>query len=422
MSLAAALSTSIAPAPAAGQLTAFIVDEPTQAAVRAALVSNWPTATINEGGFFAALETLQHEPSSSLMLVDVSDAENPVEAGRALLAACDMSSRLVLIGVHNDINVYRELQRAGVADYLVKPIDPQRLVDAIEGATRVTTHASPDSHKINVVAVVGARGGVGASTIAVNTAWMIAHELGKTVTLLDLDLQFGTVALSLDLEPSNGLREAFENPDRVDGLFIASAMTHESERLYVMSAEEPLEDECVLNPSAFDLLLDALPGEFDLVVVDLPNRLAAQQRRLLALCHSVVIVTDMSVPGMRDTARLAQLVRDAAPEAQISVVVNRTGANKSAELPKAEFVRGIEMPVKHFVPFDPKVVGQAINSGKPLAAINRKAEVVTAMRGLCETMCGGRVSPVKEPLIKKLLPGHGLFETKKAQKTKQKQT
>jgi pilus assembly protein CpaE len=224
----------------------------------------------------------------------------------------------------------------------------------------------------------------------------MSHEMNKTVALIDLDVQFGTIALSLDLEPSHGLREAFENPDRIDGLFIASAMVHESEHLFVLSAEEPLEDEVHINPNAFELVLASLPNDFDYILVDLPQKLAIAQRRLLSIADHVILVSDLSLAGMRDTVRLAQLVREAAPQATLNVVVNRVGSVKKGELPKQEFQRSTELPVKQFLPHDPTVAVAAANAGKPFPLIAKNSQIVKEFRKLTESVCGGPAQPKRK--------------------------
>jgi pilus assembly protein CpaE len=378
------------------QLVAFVADDETRAAVTNAVTSRWPTAVVNDGGLSAALGALTHESSPPLLVVDFGGIEDPVAALRSLVALCEATTRIIVIGSVNDVAVYREMLRTGAAEYVVKPLQADTFVTAIEGASKVRADApAPDAKKTRVVGVIGARGGVGASTVALNTAWLLAHEMGKTVGLLDLDLQFGTISLSLDLEPSRGLREVFEKPDRIDSLFVASAMAHESERLYVLSTEEGLEDHPNVNPIAFGLLLNALPKDFDCVVVDLPPRFAVAQRNMLSSFTAFILVSDASLAGMRDCVRLAKLLRETTPEAAVHVIVNKVGAVKKGELPRAEFQRGVDMPVKHFVSFDPKVAAAAATAGKPLAQLAKRSQIVGELRKIASLMVAERVKAQK---------------------------
>lgn len=371
-------------------LTAFVADDETRSTVQEAIQANWPTAVIHDGGLPAALGALSQEPSPPLLIVDFAGSEDPVGALNSLLTLCDPKTRIVVLGSVNDIHLYRDLTSAGAADYLVKPILPDDLRNALAGAGPEAVVVAPEEKKLRVIAVVGARGGAGASTVAVNTAWIMANELDRTVALIDLDLQFGTVTLSLDLEPSHGLREAFEKPDRIDGLFIASAMAHESENLFVLGSEEALDSPIAVNPDAFEMLLDALPEDFDCVVVDLPARLAVAQPSWLGRADMVAVVSDLSIAGMRDTMRIAHLARETAPDTALTIIANKVGGAKSGELPKAEFQRGTELPVKFFLPSDVKLAAQATNAGKPFAVLGKKSPLVKELRKTAEALTGDR--------------------------------
>src|SRR5690606_661075 len=143
-------------------------------------------------------------------------------------------------------------------------------------------------------------GGVGASTIAINCAWLVAHEFKRRAALLDLDLQYGTVALALDVEPTHGLREALEHPTRIDSLFINSATVKIGERLSIMAAEETIDSAVTYDPAAIDLLLDELARQSDCVIVDVPRAFAEARARVLANASEVLVVTDLSLGGLRD--------------------------------------------------------------------------------------------------------------------------
>jgi pilus assembly protein CpaE len=373
------------------QLTVFVADEDTRMTVQQAVQANWPTATIHDGGLPAALGMLSQDPSTPLLVIDVSGSDDPVAALRSLQTLCEPGTRIVLLGDVNDVTLYRDIIQSGAADYLVKPIIAEDLISALQGAQQAPKEAVVSEGKeLRVIAVVGARGGAGASTVAVNTAWIMANELDRTVALIDLDIQFGTVTLSLDLEPSHGLREAFEKPDRIDGLFIASAMAHESENLFVLGSEEGLDRGIDMQPEAFEVLLDALPDDFDCAVIDLPARLAVARPEWLARADMIAVVSDLSLAGMRDTMRIAHLAREIAPDTALTIIANKVAGAKSGELPKAEFQRGTELPVKHFLPSDLKLASAAANAGKPFPMVGKRTPLVKELRRAAEVLCGDR--------------------------------
>lgn len=372
-------------------LTAFVADAGTREAVQAAIGDRWPNATIHEGGLGGALGMLSQDPSPPLLVVDIAGTDAPDAGLRSLFALCDPATRVIAIGTVNDIGFYRRLVGLGVADYIVKPIEAKALIAAIDGAKRPRPVLKPveEERKRNIVTVLGARGGVGASTVAVNLAWIMAHELKRSCAIVDLDLQFGTVALQLDLEPSHGLREALENPDRIDSLFIASAMASESENLHVLSAEEPFDERVRFSADSCAQLIEALPDQLTDIVVDLPVRSAVETPAVLESADKLVLVSDLSLVGMRDLVRLGRLCRDANATAEIVAVLNRTGMARKGEIPKAEFARGTEIPLRHTVPFNPTLAANAANGGKPFPTVAGRSPTVRALRALTAEVARG---------------------------------
>jgi pilus assembly protein CpaE len=256
-----------------------------------------------------------------------------------------------------------------------------------------------------LLTVLGARGGVGATTFAVNVAWLLAHDAPRKVALVDLDLRFGTVALSLDLEPTHGLREVLESPDRIDSLFVSSAMARESETLSVLSAEEPPGDRLKIEPAAFDALAGDLRGNFDWIVVDAARGSAVPEERLLAQSDKIVLVSDLSLAGMRDAVRLAGWIRSVAARAEFLVVVNKQGAHAKAEVPRADFERGVEAKIAQLLPYDPKVAGAASNAGRPIAVAAKGSALAKALRQSANMIAGPEASArAKAPI--------GLFRRK----------
>lgn len=377
------------------QLSAFLTDAETREIVGRAVAERWPNATFHDGGLSAALGALSQIPAPPVLIVDISGSEDPNAGARSLLALCDASTRVIAIGTVNDIGYYRSLTALGVSDYLVKPLDRNILIGALDGAARPkpVLRAVEDDASRNVISTVGVRGGVGATTLSVNLAWIAAHELHQNTAIVDLDLQFGTVGLQLDLEPSHGLREALENPERIDALFIASAMANESENLFVLSAEEPFDESVNYTAAACGTLLEAFPEDLHNVFLDLPARSVVDNPSLLEHSQKIVLVSDLSLIGMRDVARLSKLCRETAPDAALHIVLNRVGMATKGEIPMAEFVKGTELPVNHEIPFDAKLAAMAASSGKTFPAISGRSRTVKAMRKIARDLVQRSVIP-----------------------------
>jgi pilus assembly protein CpaE len=335
--------------------------------------------TVLEGGIAAALEAPM--PDAPITLVDISASPDPV-TDVAMLSDVT-KGRIIALGPINDVAFYRSLTAAGAADYMVIPPTDDMLVDALT-PPKVEVEED-DDEECRIVSVVGARGGVGATTVAVNVSWSLAHSFGLRTGLIDLDLHFGTCALSLDLLPGRGLRDALDNPERIDPLFIASAMVNESENLFILGGEEPLESKSELNAFAIDPLIGALRSNFSALVLDMPRNTAVYHPRLIQASTGVLIVTDFSLAGMRDVLRLKSFVRDFNPDGESQIVAIGSKDSRGM-LTQKDFEKGIEGKIDHVIPFDAKLANDAANGGKAITALNSNKGLGKAIKAITESV------------------------------------
>ena len=219
-----------------------------------------------------------------------------------------------------------------------------------------------------------------------DAASIIAEEQRKHVALLDLDIQFGTSALALDLVPAGGLLEALQNPSRLDKLFMASAMVPRSENLSVLAAEEELSRDTTFQPEALDRLLVEMRPSFDTIWVDMPRTMVRQMSHAFPAVKRIVIVSDLSLAGMRDTVRLRAYCRDAAPQAAVTVLLNRVVRGKGDGLSIGQFEKGIEASVDFQLPADEKTTAASAATGKSLADVAKRSKIVAGLRGLAKSV------------------------------------
>ncbi|HYH17404.1 MAG TPA: hypothetical protein VD995_02190 [Azospirillum sp.] len=387
-------------APTGDSFLAFVADEDSFQVARAvAGEMGWSGSVVQRGGAGDVLEMLAHDlPSPKVLLVDLDGTANPFATVAKLASMAGADTRLVGLGTANDIDLYRDLISAGASDYLVKPLAPEALHHVIRQAKQTPRRAQPQEMQPGrLVVVVGVRGGVGASTVAVNTAWLLAHELKRKTALLDLDLHFGTDTLALDLEPGRGLREALETPNRLDSLLVASSMVTESDRLSVLGAEEPLEESVSFGPAALGALLEELRGTHEVVVVDMPRHLLPANRPVLGSAEQVVLVSELSLAGIRDTARMMQVIKVLGGPACV-VVASRAGGSRKPQVDQATFEKGIGAKLAHVVPDEDKTVAAATNQGKAVAQLSPASAVVKALRGLAMQMADAQ-PPAKKGLL-----------------------
>jgi pilus assembly protein CpaE len=371
-----------------GALLASIGDDLTRETVKAVLAQlGWQNAKCRDGGAEAALELVKADGAPALLLVDISGSADPLDAIEALLVVCGADTRLLAIGLENDVGLYRKLIERGVSDYLVKPVQSQILLHAIQGASRAERAEPAPARAARVVAIVGARGGVGATMVASSVAWTMAKEKQLRVVLLDLDLHFGSLALGLDLEPSRGLREILANPERVDSLLIRAAMTKVCDGLRVLAAEEPLEDALPANPAGLDALLADLAGNTDCVVIDVPRALNGLSRHAFAIADIIGIVSEQSLSAMRDTQRLLSLARTMRGDAKTVVIANRVGG-VAGEIARPDFERGIGGKIDFAIPLDAKAALAAAERAKVFVDVARDAKGLAELRRLAIALSG----------------------------------
>jgi pilus assembly protein CpaE len=220
-----------------------------------------------------------------------------------------------------------------------------------------------------MAAVIGVRGGVGASTIATSLAWLLGEKAHRSTALLDLDVHFGTGALALDLEPGRGLTDAIENPSRIDGLFIERAMVRANERLSVLSAEAPIHQPLHTDGTAFFALQEEMRNAFESTVLDLPRHMLIQHPHLVHDAHVAVVVAELTLAATRDTIRVLAWLKSNAPQTKVVVVANGVPSGGALEISRKDFEQSIERNVDIVFPYDAKLAAQSAKLGKPLAEV-----------------------------------------------------
>ena len=390
----------------AGTLVAFVRDEGTRAALAASLGTEWPNATISAGGVSEATVHLAGDPSVRTLVVDLSDQADMFKALDRLAEVCTPGTMVIVIGEVNDVTVYRRLRQAGVADYLVKPVTAEAFGHALMVAQQpmgMMGQEKAAKPRGDIIAVIGARGGVGTTMVASTLAWLFAEEARRRTMLIDLDVRWGTTGLALDVETSHGLCEVLANPERIDSLFVSSAAARVNDRLSLLASEEPLDAVTEARPGAIELLLKEARRDSDRIVMDVPRLGADFVRRTLAEATIIIIVTDFSLAGLRDAGRLVSLAKEAAPTAKCLVVGNRAGAHKKSELAPAEVQKSLKMNLAAVIPEDRAAVLQALNTGKPLPKIAPSSKAVAALRSLAQSF--DKETPKQVGLLARFLPG-----------------
>lgn len=386
---------------------AFVCDDATHAALGEVVKDHgWSEDRIQSGGIANAVRSLTVMRSPEFLIVDLSESSDPRGDINALAEVCEPGTVVLAIGTTNDVTLYRDLIASGVQDYLVKPVTSEVLRESVEAAQAalaepvVEQELTPEDSTL--VAVIGVRGGSGASTIATSVAWLAAEEWKRNVGLLDLDIHFGTHALTFDLEPGRGLVDAIENPGRVDGLFIERATTKPRDNLSLLGSEAPLSDPMTPDPTALQHLQDALKGAYDFMVVEVPRNIAISYPLLLAEAKHVVLVTDLSLAATRDAIRILSFLKQTVPAATVHLVANKVQPSNLREVSEKDFAASVEHEVDLSIPLDTKSFVQAAKKGKTLPQAMPQAKPTNAMRTLVERLAGEKPGKSKSKLFSKL--------------------
>lgn len=368
----------------------------------------WPLDSVTTGGIEMAIRILGATPSPDILLVDLSESADPRGDIDALAEVCEPGISVIAMGTINDVRFYRELMDAGLLDYLVKPVLPEDLQNAIaqaEQAMRIATEGVPKEVPNRLIAVIGVRGGVGASLVAASASWIMANQMGRSVALLDLDLQFGTDALLFDLEPGRGLVDALENPSRVDSLFIERAAIKESENLAVLSAEAALGEGIHADPAALQHLTGELRNGYQVTVIDLPRFMAAQHGFLLGEFSDILLVTDLSLAATRDCMRLLAFIKEMGSQAQVHVIANRVAGAGANEVEQKDFEASIERKIDWLLPEDAKSVIAAAKRAKPVVQAAPGSKLVAGLRTMSESLIGPGETAQADSFWRRILYG-----------------
>jgi pilus assembly protein CpaE len=378
----------IAPAPRVS-VQAFCETVETAAAVQAAGEDRRMAKAhvkIQMGGATAAVEAYRSSPTPNVIFIE-AEARSDDILGRLdqLAEVCDAGTRVVVVGRVNDVALYRELTRRGVSDYMIAPISTIDVVRSICGL-----FTQPDAKPVGrIIAVVGAKGGVGASTVAHNIAWAIARDLALDSVVTDLDLAFGTAGLDYNQDPPQGIADAVFSPDRIDTAFVDRLLSKCTDHLSLLAAPATLERTYDFGAEAFDSTLDALRNSIPCVVLDVPHIWSGWTKRLLVSADDILMVAGPDLANLRNAKNLVDLLRASRPnDHRPYYCLNQVGVPKRPEITPADFAKALEDPPLAVIPFEPQIFGTAANNGQMIAEVSANHKTAEMFRQLAQVLTG----------------------------------
>ncbi|MFD2237893.1 AAA family ATPase [Aureimonas populi] len=341
---------------------------------------------VQTGGIRAAMEHYASAPTPNLMILESAlDPEGLLAELETLAEVCDPGSKVVVIGHHNDVFLYRELTRRGVSEYLVAPIT---LIDVISVVSSL--FAAPDAEPLGrTIAFVGAKGGAGSSTIAHNVGWSIARLFESDVLIADLDLPFGTANINFDQDPAQGIAEALFSAERMDDVLLDRLLARCAEHLSLLAAPSVLDRTYDFPGDAFAALIEAAQRGTPVVVLDVPHVWNDWTRSVLQQADDIVITATPDLANLRNAKNLVDTLRKSRPnDAPPRLVLNQVGIPRRPEIDPAEFLDPLGLKALATIGFDPQLFGTAANNGRMLAETDARHPAVAAFNQIAHDLTG----------------------------------
>ncbi|PLX35735.1 MAG: CtpF protein [Hyphomicrobiales bacterium] len=362
------------------------------------------------GSIRNAIEHFADSPTPNLLIVESRDApEQLLEAVSGLAEVCDSGTKVIIIGHVNDIGLYRNLIDSGVSEYVVAPIKPLQLIGLI-----ADIYLDPDAPVLGrSIAFVGAKGGVGSSTVAHNVSWIISEQMKQDVVLADMDLPFGTAGLNFNQDPPQGISEAILSPEQVDEVMLERLLTECSDHLSLLAAPGTLDREADFDKDTFEDTLDLIRKTTPLLVIDVPHLWTSWSRKTLREADEVVITAAPDLANLRNARNLVDILKNSRQnDAPPILVINMAGVPKRPEITVKDFSEALGIKPSLVIPFDPQLFGTAANNGQMIEELSAQSKPAEGFRELTRMLTGGREMGGKsnsfiKPLISKLMGKKG---------------
>lgn len=364
----------------------------------------------NMGGAAAAVEAYKNAPTPNVIVLEAPAGRNSlIEQLEELAQYCDAGTKVIVLGKTNDILLYRQLIAHGVSEYLVAPFEVVDFVQSISNLFR-----SPGAKPLGrIIAVVGAKGGVGASTIAHNLAWSLASVTDMATIIADFDLAFGTAGLDYNQDPPQGVAEAVFAPERVDTTLVDRLLSKCGDNLSLLAAPATLDRVLDFSETSFDSLIDAMRASTPWIVLDLPHVWSGWARRMLIAADEVVVVASPDLANLRNAKNLIDGIKSARPhDHPPRLVLNGVGMLKRPEIATAEFAKTVEIEPIAVVPNDAKLFGSAANNGQMIAEVEPNGKVAEIFATLAAVVAGR--ADMRKPKKGLLDPWMAKFALKRA--------
>ncbi|AGA65274.1 Type II/IV secretion system ATPase TadZ/CpaE, Flp pilus assembly [Liberibacter crescens BT-1] len=323
---------------------------------------------VTRGSTEAAINTFVSSATPNLIILQTNlHSEKLLSDLERLAEVCDSSTKVIVIGNSNDVSLYRTLIRNGISEYLVEPLS---VLDIMKAITNIFMDSDKKSFGRSL-AFIGAKGGVGSSTIAHNCAFGIATLFSMETILADLDLPYGTANIDFDQDPAQGISDAIYSPDRLDEVFVDRLLVRCAENLSLLAAPSVLDRSYDFEVDAILSVIEILQKSCPMVILDIPHAWNDWIRKVLVASDKIIITTSLDLANLRNTKNLIDVLRKLRPNDNPPyLVINQENMPKRPEISIEDFCEPLGVRPSAVIPFDIALFGAAANSGKMINEIN----------------------------------------------------
>ena len=343
-------------------------------------------AHLEMGGVDGALKRYGMRGTPHLIIVESADGGFGMFAELERLASvCGEETQVIVAGSSNDVALYRELLRQGVAEYLVTPSSPMQAIEAI-----ASVYVDPeDAPSARIVSVVGAKGGVGSSILAHNLAWLMSIESEKETILVDLDIEFGTAALDFNVDVKHSVVDALADTDALDDVKLARLLYPQNDYLKLLPSPGGIHASVAADGDSVMSLIDTVRMSADLVVLDVPHRWSADARCALRQSDEIVIVATPDLACLRNLKSLIDwLAAERRNDPKPRLILNQVGVQKRPEVPLRDVVEVIGSEIDLTIPFDGQLFASALNNGQMFSEIAANHKIVNELTRFGRVLLG----------------------------------
>ncbi|MGB4106501.1 MAG: AAA family ATPase [Alphaproteobacteria bacterium] len=343
------------------------------------LVNDWRFARVQiqveEGDAITATNAYKELSSPDVVIVQTDTIEEPfIKKLEDLGSQCSEGTAAIVVGPVNDVSLYRRIIGMGISDYLVRPVKTEILADVI-AKTLIQSIGVSGSR---LIAFVGAKGGVGASTLAQATAWGVSDILGQKTMLIDSAGGWSTTSVGMGFEPSTTLAEAARAASNKDEDSIKRMLFRASDKLSVLASGGDVMLEAPLQPEQLEELLTMLMVTYPVVIADLSHASENMVNTVVAKASQIIVVSTPTLTSLRLARSLIQEIKEhrGGDDKSIEMIINMQGMSAKSEVPKKDIEQAMEFKVSTSLPFDPTVFGALETQSRKFVTDSKSGDIV----------------------------------------------